>query len=275
MNFRAVLFGFLLGVVFFFLPPFPPLAYGQERIHTVQRGENLISIARTYGVRSEDIASLNGLSDPNRLLVGHRLRIPPAGQSGTGSLVTAAAAQERSFTTYVAQRGDTLFGIARQFSVTVGAIREANGLSENYMLRAGDTLRIPGTSAGAPLVSTPAAATVRWPVTAREVSTMTGKLSGVIITGTRAESVISLTHGVVLSAGPFQGFGRVVIVQTEGGYLYVYGGNESLSVREGDRVGPGTELGRLGIDDISNRPQLFFMVYRNNVPIDPALAPRA
>jgi septal ring factor EnvC (AmiA/AmiB activator) len=104
---------------------------------------------------------------------------------------------------------------------------------------------------------------------------MTGKLSGVMIGGTRAESVTSLTWGMVLSAGPYRGFGRVVIVQVDGGYLYVYGGCESISVREGDRVAPGTEIGKLGIDVVSGRPQLFFMVYKSNAPIDPAMAPRA
>jgi septal ring factor EnvC (AmiA/AmiB activator) len=67
----------------------------------------------------------------------------------------------------------------------------------------------------------------------------------------------------------------VAIVQVTGGYLYVYGGCESLSVKEGDRIGPGTELGKLGIDAVSEKPQLFFMVYRSNTPIDPAKAPRA
>jgi septal ring factor EnvC (AmiA/AmiB activator) len=59
-----------------------------------------------------------------------------------------------------------------------------------------------------------------------------------------------------------------------GGYLYVYGGCESLSVKEGDRVAPGAELGRLGLDGVTSKPQLFLMVYKNNAPIDPAKAPR-
>jgi septal ring factor EnvC (AmiA/AmiB activator) len=104
---------------------------------------------------------------------------------------------------------------------------------------------------------------------------MTGKLSGVEITGVRAESVKSLTRGTVLSAGPYRGWGQVAIIQVEGGYLYVYGGCESLSVKEGDRVAPGTEVGKLGVDAKLNKPQLYFMVFRNNVPVDPARAPRA
>jgi septal ring factor EnvC (AmiA/AmiB activator) len=104
---------------------------------------------------------------------------------------------------------------------------------------------------------------------------MTGKLNGVVLMGDRNEPVKSLTAGVVISAGPYRGFGKVVIIQVAGGYLYVYGGCESLSVREGDRVMAGTELGRLGMDALSEKPQLFFMVYRNSVSVDPALAPRS
>jgi septal ring factor EnvC (AmiA/AmiB activator) len=104
---------------------------------------------------------------------------------------------------------------------------------------------------------------------------MTGKLSGVVVIGEQTESVKSLTQGKVVSAGPYRGFGRVAIVQVSGGYLYVYGGCESLSVKEGDWVGSGTELGKLGIDAVSQKPQLFFLVYRNNNPVDPSKAPRA
>ena len=46
-------------------------------------------------------------------------------------------------------------------------------------------------------------------------------------------------------------------------------------LKEGDKVNSGTELGKLGIDAKSNKPQLFFMVYRSNTPVDPAKAPRA
>jgi septal ring factor EnvC (AmiA/AmiB activator) len=104
---------------------------------------------------------------------------------------------------------------------------------------------------------------------------MTGKLYGVVLLGERSEPVRSLMGGTVVSAGPYRGFGRVAIVEVTGGYTYIYGGCESLSVREGDRIAPGAELGRLGLDTVSERPQLFFMVYRSAIPIDPAKAPRA
>ncbi|MDR0511702.1 MAG: LysM peptidoglycan-binding domain-containing M23 family metallopeptidase [Treponema sp.] len=291
-----VIFGALAFAVF------PFTLYGEERIHVVQRGETLFSIARSQGMRAEDLMRHNGITDPSRLLAGQRLRIPSdSGGSNVPTAVpqaaTQAVAQQQATAvrTHRIVRGETLFGLARRFSVTVDALRRFNNLAEGHVLREGDLLRLPPEAVipveaiaaqvvpqiiPANQVRAETAQSARldtqviWPIAAREVRMMTGKLSGVVITGTQAEPVRSLTRGTVLSAGPYRGFGMVVIIQVEGGYLYVYGGSESLSVREGDLVGPGTELGRLGVDAATNEPKLFFMVYRGNIPVDPARAPR-
>lgn len=308
MKIRLGVFCFLLGITAL-AAVFPPGAYGQEKVYTVQKGETLYSIARTLGIKADDLMKFNGITDPARLQAGQSLKIPgiaPAGGSAPAAKTSPAQAVSGAggYTIYRVVRGDTFFSIARKFSVTVELIRKANSLSENYLLKEGDSLRIPtGTGVSTDITipadeiippvagtgGTPKSQTktdtkppenalntsVRWPVAARDVSYMTGKLSGVVITAVRGESVKSLTWGTVLSAGPYRGFGKVAIIQVEGGYLYVYGGCESLSVKEGDKVGPGTELGILGTDVVSNKPQLFFMVYRSNTPIDPAKAPRA
>ncbi|OIO89193.1 MAG: hypothetical protein AUK03_14905 [Anaerolineae bacterium CG2_30_64_16] len=45
--------------------------------HMVGRGETLYSIARRYGVTLQQLAAYNNIADPNRILVGQMLRIPP------------------------------------------------------------------------------------------------------------------------------------------------------------------------------------------------------
>jgi murein DD-endopeptidase MepM/ murein hydrolase activator NlpD len=287
MNVRSGIFGFFTAVWIFF-SAMPVELGAEEKVHMVQKGETVYSISRSYSIDMGELMKFNGISDPGKLQAGQRLRIPGSGMPAGG------------YTEYQVARGDTLYGIARQYQTAVDAIRSANNLSRDYVLKPGDVLRIPSVTAAAvpapaaaaraervsPQPAVPAAeprpvvpgildASVRWPVAAREVSYMTGKLNGVVLTGGRTESVKSLTQGTVISAGPYRGFGRVAIVQVSGGYLYVYGGCESLSVKEGDKVVPGTELGRLGIDVLSEKPQLFFLVYRNNIPVDPAKAPRA
>ena len=273
------------GVLCFLLGVYSLLSsnglYGEERVHTVLRGETFYSIARSFGIRAEDLMKFNGISDPSRLQVGQRLKIPDSSAQVTPGQAQAVGGAAPS---YRVVKGDTLYSIARKFSVSVASIQEVNSLPSGYVLRIGDSLILPSSSSGPPAGSpasqaraeaSSASSSISWPVSVLGLNYMTGKLSGVVITGTRSESVKSLTFGMVLSAGPYRGFGRVVIVQVEGSYLYVYGGCESLSVKEGDKVGPGTELGKLGIDPVSNKPQLFFMVYKSNVPVDPAKAPRA
>jgi murein DD-endopeptidase MepM/ murein hydrolase activator NlpD len=252
------------------------LVSAEETVHVIQRGDTIYSVARSYGVRIEDVLSLNGMTDTDvrRIQVGQRIKIP-------GAVLPAAA-----FTEHRTARGETLYGIARTYGIALQTLRDANKLAEDYVLKVGDVLRVPVPAVSAAPAAPPVAVTrstetrkvdasIRWPVKAKEVSYMTGKLNGVVVLGEKSESIRNLASGTVVSAGPYRGFGKVAIIQVTGGYLYVYGGCESLSVKIGDRVAPGTEIGKLGIDAVSEKPQLFFLVYRNNNPVDPAQAPRA
>ncbi|MDR1930965.1 MAG: M23 family metallopeptidase [Treponema sp.] len=271
-----------------------------ETIHVIQKGETVYSVARSYGVNPTVVLTLNGMteSDAKKIRAGQRLKIP---------------ASPASYGEYRVSKNETFYSISRRYNISVEELLDMNGFSPAYVLKEGEKIRIPLTETGDPSaetgvpvvqtavppresgtpgtgplvnsgqnapvseqvrVSTSLDGGVRWPVGAKELSYMTGKLQGVMITGNRHEPVRCLARGTVVSTGPYRGFGRVAIVQASGGYLYVYGGCETLSVKEGDRVEPGTELGKLGVDPKSEKPRLFFLVYRGNNPVDPAKAPR-
>jgi len=290
MNFRNRIFSLILPMFFFSLL----MLFPEEKVYTVQRGETIFSIARSFGVDRDELMRVNGISDPAKLQAGQRLKIPGTGVPGTlvpGTNVPGASGSSgnRGESIYRVIRGDTFYGIARRFGLTVDQILTVNSLPSDYVLKEGDMLRIPETqgasSTGTPPQGSSTSSTstenrtlnlsVSWPVAAREVTYAAGNTGGVIITGERAEPVKSLTNGTVISAGPYRNYGRVVIIQATGGYIYVYGGCEVLTVKEGDKVKPGMEMGKLGIDAITGKPQLFFRVYLNNNPVDPAKAPRA
>ena len=259
-----------------------------EVIHVVGRGETIYSISRRYQVNADDLMRANNISDPSTLQAGRRLIIPSSAVSQNASLSNttpaAPAASAQTLADYRVVRGDTLFGIARNNGITLQNLLEINGFSPNHVIRVGDVIKVPGRGAAntaqitTPVTNTAAASegvySLRWPVTPKDISYMTGR-TGVVVEGEYFESVRSLTVGNVISAGPWRKFGRVVIVETAGGYFYMYGGCESLSVNVGDRITPGMEVGKLGVNSVTERPQLFFMVFRNDTPIDPALAPRA
>jgi LysM repeat protein len=289
---RSILFILLV----FFLVEF---GFSEEKTHVIQKGETIYSIALSYGVSVQTVLTLNGINDARTVQPGQRLRIPSTASTASTASTSSSTTSAPSYSEYRVERNDTFYSIARRSGISVEELRELNGYSPNYVLKAGEKIRIPAQGqaivSGNPSATVPASkpsgtvtnasgtstsparldSSIKWPITAKEVAYITGKLYGVQVTGERQESVKSLTQGTVVSAGPYRGFGRVAIVQMVGGYLYVYGGCETLSVKEGDKIVAGTELGKLGIDVKSTKPQLFFFVYRSNTPIDPARAPRA
>ena len=260
----------------------------EDLIHVVGKGDTIYSLSRLFQVTADELMKANGITDPSKLSVGKRLVIPVSADV-TPPVATPAATPTptpitQTLVNYRAVRGDTLFSIARNNGITLQRLQEINGFSSTHVLKVGDVIKVPGraqpttppaTTNNTASVRPPTGVyTLRWPVNAKDISYMTGQM-GVVVEGERLESVKSLTQGSVVSAGPWRKFGRVVIVETAGGYYYMYGGCETITVNVGDRITPGMELGRLGVNAVSEKPQLFFMVFRNDIPIDPASAPRA
>jgi murein DD-endopeptidase MepM/ murein hydrolase activator NlpD len=285
----------LAGTVFFC----GTLFADNETIHIIRSGETIYGLARQYNVKVEEILFINGIDDARKVRNGQHIIIPSKSTmvSPINPYPNAPAVG-----VHTVQRGQTLFGIARQYGISLQELNRLNNLPENYVLKTGDILKVPAVPQNtaraapsvvvvdAPVVTTDNSTNISvimpsisgrevnlsliWPISPKEAAYMTGKLSGVAMIGEKSEGVYCVFPGTVISAGPYRGFGRVVIVKSADGYMYVYGGCETLSVKAGDNVTNGTELGRLGIDAVSGQAALFFMVYLNNTPVDPATAPR-
>ncbi|MCS7155579.1 MAG: LysM peptidoglycan-binding domain-containing protein [Bacteroidota bacterium] len=92
---------------------------------------------------------LRGRVPPGRL--NYALRIP----SGRASAFQQAYAQlpeslKQAMLVHVVQRGETIGRLARQYGVTIRAIREANGLEQTSRLSPGQRLLIPASSSESP-----------------------------------------------------------------------------------------------------------------------------
>lgn len=114
---------------------------GETDIYQVQAGDTLYSIARKYNISVNELKNLNNLVD-NTLSIGQILEVP----SGLSS-----------YNSYIVDKGDTLYSIAKKFDTSVNKLKELNNLSSNmlsigqkllisigeettYVVKAGDTL---------------------------------------------------------------------------------------------------------------------------------------
>lgn len=125
-----------------------PAGTAESVTHTIARGETLISVARQYGVTVNAIMEANGLANPNRITAGQELTIPGVAPS-PGPAPAAAdttAAPSGSGLTHTVRSGETLGSIAQQYGVAVGAIMEANGITNPDRLSTGQALTIPGAA---------------------------------------------------------------------------------------------------------------------------------
>jgi spore germination protein len=95
-------------------------------IHVVQSGETIWAISRIYGVNYQEIAQINELPDPNRLVPGQALVIP-----------TEEAA------THTVQPGETLWSIANRYGISVQSIIQVNGIINPNLIYPGTVLIIP------------------------------------------------------------------------------------------------------------------------------------
>lgn len=115
-------------------PPFtcPP----GSLVATIQAGDTLSALAQKYNTTVEAILLLNPGLDPDSLQVARRVCIPGSQPS---------ACPSGSFA-YSVKSGDTWYALARQYNVTVDAIRRLNPGINPDRLQIGQTLCIPGTN---------------------------------------------------------------------------------------------------------------------------------
>jgi LysM repeat protein len=127
-------------------------AAATDRVVIVQPGDTLSEIALEHGVTVAQLQALNGISDPNRILPGQRLRL--GGQVPKPSAPAASSTPKSK--EHVVTAGETLTAIAHHYRVTIAAIVKANHLANPSYLRVGQRLTIPGTPPVGPSTGSPA-----------------------------------------------------------------------------------------------------------------------
>ena len=123
--------------------------------YVVQAGDTLGEIAAQFNTTVAAIAQLNGITNPSRIFPGQELQIPSADGSTSQPEQTGPTATPTTAPTptplptsvpvrYTVQFGDTLFGIAAAYNVSVVELAQLNGITNYDQLSVGQVLTIPG-----------------------------------------------------------------------------------------------------------------------------------
>lgn len=231
---------------------------------TVGKGDTVYAISRRYGVTVRSVISTNQLRPPYLLKPGQPLNIP------VGS-------------TYVVKRGDTVYGVSRANGITMNDLVRINGLKQPYALRVGQALKLPGQSATPTTrvaIAPPPQISGKgfmWPVNGKVISNYGPKQAGfhndgVNISASRGSSVYASDSGVVVHASnKLKGYGNLILIKHQNGWVTAYAHNEKLLVRKGQQVVRGQVVAQVGSTGRVDSPQLHFEMRKGSRAVNPTL----
>ncbi|MEP7311103.1 MAG: LysM peptidoglycan-binding domain-containing protein [Pseudomonadota bacterium] len=122
--------------------------------YNVRQGDTVASIAKQFGTSPQILRELNSMGAAGKLEIDTELRVPSAVTTLPPKVVLAAALVDRGGAragrkgeVHVVRRGDSLWNIAKKNGMDVKTLAKLNGMSPNDTLRAGQRLKVGGTTA--------------------------------------------------------------------------------------------------------------------------------
>jgi murein DD-endopeptidase MepM/ murein hydrolase activator NlpD len=113
----------------------------------------------------------------------------------------------------------------------------------------------------------------RWPARGRVISgfgAKGGNGDGIAIAVPEGTPVKAASDGVVAYAGEeLKGYGKLVLVRHDNGFVSAYAHNGELNVKRGEKVSRGQTIAKSGATGNVTSPQLHFELRKGSTPVDP------
>ena len=118
----------------------PPATSADTTTYVVKEGETLSAIAIYFGATTQELVTLNNLTDASSIYPGQVLQVP-----ASGGAVTVASQPTPTLTqiTHIVRSGDTLYGISLTYGVSIYELAQTNGIVDANNLDVGQVLIIP------------------------------------------------------------------------------------------------------------------------------------
>ncbi|MGO4859370.1 LysM peptidoglycan-binding domain-containing protein [Arthrobacter sp. 2MCAF14] len=138
-----------------------PMAPTAPATYTIVRGDTISGIAARYGLNTNTVLQLNGLSGNTIIYPGQQIKLSGSAAAPSAPAPAPSPAPSpasSSAASYTVVSGDTLSGIAARHGVALSDVFSWNGLNGRSIIYPGQKIKVgPGTNAPAPAAPAPAA----------------------------------------------------------------------------------------------------------------------
>ncbi|MBI5328518.1 MAG: M23 family metallopeptidase [Deltaproteobacteria bacterium] len=234
---------FLLLTSNFLLLAITGCAISHGIYHTIERGQTLWRISKTYNVDIQDVAEFNDITDTTQIKAGQKIFIP--GVSRVLKVEPYKPTDSRPETKGLRPKSAT-----HEPSLQQEPKEEYEGkiVSEKWRFS--------------------------WPVKGIVISPFGirngQKHDGIDIAAQKSSSIFAADEGeVIYSDDGIRGYGNIVMLKHKQGFITVYAHNKENLVKVGEVVKKGAVIARLGDTGNASVPHLHFEVRKDRKPRNP------
>lgn len=186
--------------------------------------------------------------------------------------------------------GENLFRIGKAYDVPYQELARINGIADPHRIRGGQKIFVPGAQRQLPVeIITPAEATLERPASPRRkdqdgegfIWPLSGQISskfgprgesfhdGVDISAPEGTPIRSIEKGEVLYSDQLRGYGNLLIIRHDNGFVSVYAHNRKNLVSPGASVSRGEIVAEVGTTGRVSGPHLHLEIRKENVAQNP------
>lgn len=261
--------------------------------YTVQPGDSLYGIARKHKVTFSELQQVNGITNPLKVRPGVVLKVPGGAGVATAAATPSTAIPGATSAPVTATPSAASAPAASEPTPYAAAPTGPSSSTVPTVLNAAKptetAVPVPPTSdanagkgdkvALATPPAKPAAASdtikLRWPAQGKIIAGFGGRPDGthndgINLSVPQGTEVHAAESGVVAYSGSeLKGYGNLVLVRHDNGWVTAYAHNDELLVKRGDKVTRGQVIAKAGKTGTVDQPQVHFELRQGSKPVDP------
>lgn len=227
------------------------LTLPHAKYYVVEKGDTVYSISKRHNIDMNTFSKLNDLEPPYALRIGQRLLLPDTIVDYDDPPATKTYAAKKSTTTTAKTKSSAKKATAKKTSTWKSSSKST--------------------------VAKKRSSKFSWPVKGKVISKY-GVIAkgrnndGINIKAPLGTAVKAADGGTVAYAGnELKGFGNLILIRHNDGWITAYAHNDRLLVKKGQKVSKGSKIATVGSTGGVNTPQLHFEIRAGKKAVNPLL----